>query len=760
MDDIRRCSLVDAWLSSCADLVLVCNQQGHLLGISESLKVLLEQIEIKAQLGIAVGDLFSNLGKDLWEEYCQHGKGQSFIASTEAGQNCISWQVFPVPSEQKVLFIGSLESSAFPKVAGHVLQGIVECTPGSIYWKDRNGVYLGCNQYMADVIGLPSPEAIVGKTDPELHGLDETELLRQHDQEVIKTGKAITIEEPVELADGTFRAFMAVKMPLRDAQGNIIGIVGNSVDITRLKMLEEDLREAKERAEEANRVKSDFIASMSHDLRTPLNAMIGATEILMQRDHYTEQEPFMDAIYRSGQALLSLVEDILNFMKIEAGKCEIELESCDFRQIVYDVANMMFPQCSQKGIKLTVDYADNAPSEVVTSISAIRRILGNLLGNAVKFTEQGEISISVSYEPIDSRQQRVKIIVFDTGFGIPKEKQAYIFERFARLDPVYRGRFEGLGLGLSIVKNMVDRLNGTVDVKSEVGKGSTFTVTFAVGLPEENVQEVLLSLSMSHLKVLWLSDDQVVASQIINDIPIDATFIVDDLNHITTDQLRESPAQIVMVDLKDIDSACALANRINVPEKMFVLLCHAGDQLNIDMVKQYGFFSLFRRPLSSAEFAVRLKKAWDVWLLKSRQKHIRESHIVNVLLVENDPASQEISVAMLEAFGCNVQAASSGQEALSLYDAGHYDMVFVDIGLGDMSGFDIAKQLRQQEKDMNYPVPIIALTAHVFENYERQSIEAGMNDYLTKPVLQKDFEKILQKYIFHGASSDVDINFT
>ena len=465
----------------------------------------------------------------------------------------------------------------------------------------------------------------------------------------------------------------------------------------------------------------------------------------------------MDAVHRSGQALLSLVEDIMSFMKIESGQCIVEHELCDIRQIVYDVAHMMTFQCEQKNVTLNVDYPTDGPHEVMASIGALRRILVNLVGNAVKFTESGRIDIQVRFETIGtSRDKQVVIVVKDTGFGIPKDKKAYIFERFTRLDPVYRGQFEGLVLGLSIVKNMFDRLGGTVSVDSVEGEGSTLTVTFLAGVPEENVQEAMLALASSRLRVLWLSDDAVVASELTQNAPVELNLMTQNLEQLDAEAIGRQPEQVVLVDLKDTDSACALAQRIYVPNKLFILLCHAGDQLNVKLLKQYGFFALFRRPLSNTQFAMQLKDSWDAWLLASRQRRIKAMHEVRVLLVENDLASQQVSAAMLEGFGCTVDVVSSGQEALTAYAESEYHIIFVDIGLGDMSGFDIARALREKESDLAHPVPIIALTAHVFQNYERQSIDAGMNDYLTKPVLQKDFEALLKKYIFRSLSNMVD----
>ena len=280
MESVQR-SALEIWLSVTQDWVLLCDLEGKLSAVSASCQQQFSEWGVPVVLGMAMSDMSKALNVvDLWQRYQSGQLNAVFRQQIELHDTCIIWQPPHVVENDQVLFVGRLEQPEAVRAVQNMdsaLGGVVECTPGSIYWKDLNGVYLGCNQYMADIIGLPSPAAIVGKTDPELHGLDETPLFREHDQRVMAEGKAMTIEEPVELADGSFCTFMAVKMPLRDAKGKIMGIVGNSVDITRLKNLEEELREAKDRAEEANRVKSDFIASMSHDLRTPLNSMIGAT---------------------------------------------------------------------------------------------------------------------------------------------------------------------------------------------------------------------------------------------------------------------------------------------------------------------------------------------------------------------------------------------------------------------------------------------------------------------------------------------------
>ncbi len=638
------------------------------------------------------------------------------------------------------------------------LQNIVDCTPGSLYWKDKEGTYLGCNEYMAKMIGLNSSKEIVGKKDPELHGADKSNDLLHHDKVVMNDRQTITIEEDVVCANGERKTFMAVKMPLKNDADNVIGIVGNSVDITELKHLQQDLKKAKDKAEDANQIKSDFIASISHDLRTPLNALLGASQILNIKDHYPEQQEFIDIIVIAAQNLLNIVEDILSFSKIEAGKNELTFDSFNIHEMIKGICQMMQYYAEQKELTLSYEIDSSIPQMVIGAHSAVRRILLNLINNAIKFTHKGNILIKLENESSNQKSTVIKISISDSGIGIPANKREYIFERFAQLTPSYKGRYEGVGLGLSIVKNLMDNLGGTITLESEENKGSCFSCN----IPFEQQQDtsgvnIAMQFAYSNVRVLLIKDETNKNIQLQSALPSEVTVSSSEKAEkiIQEYQTRNIPFHIIIIDSTKAYSVC---NQLcQSPELEDTLMLISKDQAkDLPTDTTQNFFDNIDINLSSHDLIVQLKTIWDQWLKHRTQSSIRKEHIIKVLLIENDQASQSVCKTMLEDFGCQVDIADSGQYGIELFKNNTYDIAFLDIGLGDMSGFDIAKEMRNIEQSSK-PIPIIALTAHAFENYEKKSIKAGMNDFLTKPAIYEDFKKILNKFIFSSLNKKTTV---
>lgn len=359
------------------------------------------------------------------------------------------------------------------------LQSIISNLPDHVYWKDANGTVLGCNDQQAKSVGLKSADELIGRTFYEikslLHWDDEIlENIRQNDLEVMRTGKTMSVEEEVVWADGVPRTFLSKKSPLKDEHGNSIGILGLSIDITERKAMENKLIEAKRMAEESNRAKSDFIANISHDLRTPLHTVLGSAELLKLKKHFDEQEEHINAIIQSGETLLSLVENILDFSAIEQSKLITDEQPVDLRALIADVVSTLNNLIQEKAISVITHYPQSVPHQIISDSEVLRRILTNLLSNAVKFTNEGKITITVETVQLDPLHATLKLTIKDTGVGIPASELNHIFERFYRFDPSYKGKYKGTGLGLAITKKLVEQLKGTINVKSDVGVGTEF----------------------------------------------------------------------------------------------------------------------------------------------------------------------------------------------------------------------------------------------------------------------------------------------
>ena len=353
------------------------------------------------------------------------------------------------------------------------LEMVEPILPTPFYWMDKNGVVLGINELCLKEIG--TTREIIGKKPYAFYKKEIADHILQHNAEVIKREEILSQEEWIEdVTTKEIKCFSSIKAPLYDDDGQVIGIVGSSTNITKEKEAEKQLREAKELAERMTQAKSNFLATMSHELRTPLNGILGMTQVLMSKNPTPEQQEYINAIEESGKNLLALINNVLDFSKLEAGQVELHQDEFSPVKVVKDLVLVMQHVIQDKTIELHAEYAANLPKFVAGDLTRLRQILINLIGNAIKFTLEGQVTIKLNLVSEIDRIAKIEIIVEDTGIGIPADKINTIFDRFTQVESEYSRRFEGSGLGLAIVKNLVEMMNGTIDVESELGKGSKF----------------------------------------------------------------------------------------------------------------------------------------------------------------------------------------------------------------------------------------------------------------------------------------------
>lgn len=405
------------------------------------------------------------------------------------GKTCnIKWEIASIDSKTSkinLLLIGKDVSFKESTIADNLVN-IINCTPGSLYWKDKRGMYLGCNQFMIDTSGLKSINDIIGKTDFDLWP-DSAEKIVKNDQLVMQAGETIFTEEAVKIASGKLMYFTGVKMPLWDENNNIVGVIGNSLDITALKMAQRELILAKEEAERSNQLKTEFIRNMEHDIRTPFSGIYSMTKILEDKETDQEKKAFLSTIADCAKQLLDYCNGILDFSKFEAGTVPLLSKKFDLQQLIHDVIALEEPPAKMKRLQFIIEYSDKLPAIFISDPYRIQRILINLTSNAVKFTDEGHVKISVqAIKQIQDRQVILKICVADTGIGIPLDKQNAIYEKFNRLSPANKRFYKGFGLGLTIVKQLIEELNGEIEVNSEVNKGTCFTCFLPMKLPLMN----------------------------------------------------------------------------------------------------------------------------------------------------------------------------------------------------------------------------------------------------------------------------------
>lgn len=377
------------------------------------------------------------------------------------------------------------------------LEKIIAILPGNVYWLNREGIYMGCNDNQAELIGLKSRNEIVGKTNKEIGGFLIAEALDPVNQEVMESGQTKTIEEPAILKDGTKAIFLSNKVPIRNKNNEVIGMVGISIDITDRKKLEEDLRSAKERAELADKLKMDFIHNMEHDIRTPFWGLLGFTKNLEKDERDPERKKLLADCARGAEELFNYCNTMLDFSKSLEGAHPVLAKKFDIRELVNKVIALEMPAAKVKIINLESETKPDIPVILKGDPLRVHCILMNLIGNAIKFTEKGEVKVSILLIKKEDKHVLLQFVVQDTGMGIAPEVQNYIFEKFTRGTPSNQGIYKGLGLGLYLVKKYIEDMQGEIDVKSEIGKGAIFTCTIPFELPlieEQTASEVPLSV--------------------------------------------------------------------------------------------------------------------------------------------------------------------------------------------------------------------------------------------------------------------------
>lgn len=395
----------------------------------------------------------------------------------------IRWQIFPFSQpncDHHFILMGEdITENENLKEKNHTLTYIIKQVPGYIFWKDKNLKLIGCNDNFAKQVGLNSSDEITGKTDYDLPwDKSQTAAFLHDDHMVIETRQSkLDFEETQRQANGKQAVLLTSKVPTYNIEGEVSGILGIYIDITKLKENEIELRKAKEKAEKANSAKADFLANMSHDVKTPLSGIIGMSELVANKSHETETQQAAKEIMLCSRKLMSFFDNCLELFKMEHVDIALNIKRFNFKELVDDIAILFNPAIKTKGLNLHIFYDEHIPDYLIGSRDGIYGVLVNLVSNAIKFTYHGAITISVKLgDKSTNKEAIIKFSVEDTGIGIPEDKQQIIFERLTRLTPSYRGKYEGSGIGLFIVSKSVKAMHGEIYVKSEEGKGSKFTI--------------------------------------------------------------------------------------------------------------------------------------------------------------------------------------------------------------------------------------------------------------------------------------------
>jgi signal transduction histidine kinase/DNA-binding response OmpR family regulator len=624
----------------------------------------------------------------------------------------------------------------------------IEALPDGFVLFDREDRLLTCNRHYRAFYPESAPAMVPGAQFetilrhglahgqfPDAQGREEewvAERLRQH-----RASQAM-IEQ--ELPDG--RWLRAIEQETPDG-----GRVGLRVDITELKRQQADLEAARLQAEAANRAKSAFLANMSHEIRTPMNGVIGMAELLCDTDLTEEQRLFAETIKSSGEALLVIINDILDYSKIEADRLTLHPEAFDLERMIHEVAMLVQSPARAKGIDLLVDFDLFLPTRFVGDPGRVRQVLINLVGNAVKFTDSGHVLIRVVGLAVEGEagggRMQVHVTVEDTGIGIAAEDLAHLFEEFSQVDSRQARKFEGTGLGLAIARRLVDRMGGEVWVESEPGRGSCFGFSLRLPVAEDAGP---LRAPIPVRRVLVVDD------QFINRTILERQLAPQDV----AVTLCRSAAEALAILRQDDDFDAILTDH-EMPEMDGIALARAlreaGSALPILMLSsnpaaardQAGGLDLagvLQKPVLRADLYRQLQ---DLTPPPSLPPAPAPPRPMRVLAAEDNRTNQLVLAKMVKDCAIELHFAENGREAVALFRDWQPDLIFMDISMPDMDGRDAARAIRALEQGKGH-VPIVALTAHAMEGDAAAILACGMDRYLAKPLKKSALVALLEEY--------------